>query len=199
MALFKGSMLFSDHSQTLGWVENYYVDAASIPAALDSLAFMAPVRAQALSVQREIAYVRASANTPRIVPAPRRQRNAGLKRISIPGSFKPGQGAPDLAFIAAKVRYSDATTSVFRTALLRGLDDSLFDLGNDKNAIIFFNQFLPIWKQTLTQAQVFILHLLADHTARVPVAIANVQYEGLTHRDTGRPLLLPRGRAPNRT
>jgi hypothetical protein len=194
MALFKGSMLFQDHSQTLGWVENFYVDAASLPAALDSMQFIATVRSQSLSVQREIGFVRASANTPRIVPAPRRQRNADLKRVSIPGSFKPSQGAPDLTFVAAKLRYSDAGRSVFRVGLMRGLDDSLFDLGNDKNALVFFQQFLPVWQRTLTQASAFLLHILPDHSARVPVAIANVQYEGLTHRDTGRPLLLPRGR-----
>lgn len=194
MALFKGSMLFSDHSQTLGWIENYYVDAANIPGALDALTLLANVRTQALSVQREISFVRASANTPRIVPAPRRQRNAGLKRLALPGSFKPAQGSPDLAFVAAKVRYADTSRAVFRTALLRGLDDSMWDIGNDKNAIIFFAAFLPVWLAALKAAPTFILHLSADHTARTPVLIDSAQYEGLTHRDTGRPLLLPRGR-----
>lgn len=197
MGLFKGSLLFSDHSQTLGWTENFFVDAASIPAALDALQLVASVRAQALSVQREISYIRASANVPTIPPGPRRQRKAGLKRIAIFGSFKPAQGVPDLAFVAAKIRYADATQQVFRTSMMRGLDDSLWDTGNDKNAIVFFNQFLPIWKNTLTQAQIFMLHINEAHTAYTPVAISTVQYEGLSHRDTGRPLLLPRGRAPS--
>lgn len=190
----KGQMVFQDEVEQQGWTETYYLPLTDINVALTQLESLATVRAQILSVRRSIGWIRASLNMPRVVPGPRRQRAAGLRRIDLGGSYSAGTGSPDVVFLAAKVRYQDTTAQIFRTFLLRGLDDSLWNNGDDKQAKAAFKQFLPKWSAALNGVGVFIWHLDRTTGVKVPVTIASAEYEGLTRRATGRALFIPRGR-----
>ena len=195
--MIKGQMIFVDEVESLGWTETYYLNGNDLSKGLDDMATLATVRAQALSVRRSIGWVRTSSNVPNlpvIPPPPPRQRQACLRRVDIPGSYKAATGEPDTAWQAAKIRYSSTDCLVFRTFLMRGLDDSLWSNGDDKIAKAFFKQFLPKWVAALAALPCYILHKNRVGPAINPVVIAKAEYEGMTRRATGRPLFLPRGR-----
>jgi len=192
---YKVTMMFQDFNQTLGWVENWYVAASGASTALSQATAVAQARCGILCSPNIISYIRISGNLPENATSPPRQRAALLSRVNLQGSYSPTTNSPDTAWQAAKIRFAESTGFVFRTQLMRGLSDDLWSAGTDKIAQARFNAFLPGFVAALVANNFLLRHKnRAAPSSPVYFPIASAQYEGLTRRATGRPLLLPRGR-----
>jgi hypothetical protein len=202
----KGIMYFEDEDDGLGWSEVFYLGTSTLSNGLLGMTAIAQARIKALSIDSSITYARVITNLPADnAVRPRQQRNAALTRLNLQGQANAGgQRSGDLPWAAVKVRWVSSDLQIFRTQLLRGLPDNWFDQGNDKIAQAALATFIPMYVSVLAANMAQIRHLnpvVPPATARVYsyVGIARGIYEGYTHRDTGRPFGLPRGRRPNRT
>lgn len=196
MPVFKIVHLFDTPIRPDGWSETWYVQANDFPDATNKGTMLANARIKLLNSSYVLHYLRVSSNIPQIPKPPRRTRAAGLTNLSLPGGAGVGVGASqgDLPWTCALLRVSDATLSVFRNFLCRGVNDNLWDLANDKLAKAFFAGQLPAFTAALVANSALILHKQALPPPLNPVFIQSVQYERMAKRSTGRPFGLDRGR-----
>jgi hypothetical protein len=195
MPVVKGIMLFEALNQVSGWSEVYNITAADLNAALTSMNSLAQARCAILQSHFMITHVRVS--NPVVAPTPgfiRGQRTATLQEVNLPGSFGVSTGAPDVVWTCAMVRWMDATKTVFRNQLFRGLDDSFWSSGDDKIAAANMVGFVATFTAALVAAGAVILHRIRPMLNINPVVIQSGQYQKITRRATGRPFVLLRGR-----
>lgn len=205
MAFFKVVHFFRDVSDGLGWSEVWYVEAANFDQAEASGENIATTRTRLLARDIILEWQRVIGNQPATTAArPRQPRAAVLQRLNKPGIYPGVIGAfSDFTTTCVKVRWAANAVEKFRTQLLRGIPDDLFQNGDDKNAAAAVGQWIVPMVQTLQNNSARIRHTLAivpPNTFRVYEFNAPVRgtYEGYTRRATGRPFGLPRGRRANR-
>lgn len=191
------SMIFSDNDYATGWTESFQSSTVSLDTAMTSLQTVANARVKLLSSRFSIDYCRVSAvQAPKVAPA-RNQRISYLTRVSLGGSLEP-QGDGDLPFVAALIRFYNADKTVFALREFRGLPDSFWKDNADKTVNGVLSQPIAQLIQALTNANFGINHKVPGGGVAL-VNIASGVYERLTHRITGRPSYLPRGRRSART
>jgi hypothetical protein len=112
--------------------------------------------------------------------------------VTLGGSLEPN-GDGDLPFVAALVRFYNADKTVFALREFRGIPDSFWSDNDDKTVKPKIINPLKAFVQALAVGSFGINHKLPAGGVQL-VTIATGEYERLTHRITGRPLYLPRGR-----
>jgi hypothetical protein len=195
MAVVKGIYLFEAFDQAAGWSEVVYFQADTLPAALVAFQAMAQVRVQILASAFTMTHIRIS--NPVVPPGPgfiRGQRTATLYEVNYPGGYGGAAGSPDVVWTAAMVRMSDATQTIFRNVMFRGVDDGFWAGGNDKLARAAVTNWLAGYLAILKANAAVILHTQRGLNVKQPALIANAQYQKMTRRATGRPFVLLRGR-----
>jgi hypothetical protein len=190
------TMVFGDLDYATGWTESFQCNIADLDGAATALEQVANKRVGFLSARQSILYLRTSSVQAPKVPPARNQRISFLKRVSIGGSLEP-QGDGDLPFVAALVRFYNADKKVFALREFRGIPDSFWSDNNDKIAQSKMNLTIRPFIQALAVGSFGINHKLPAGGVQL-VPIATGEFERLTHRITGRPLYLPRGRRTNR-
>jgi hypothetical protein len=103
------------------------------------------------------------------------------------------QGDGDLPFVAALVRFYNTDKTVFGLREFRGVPDKFWNQNDDKDAQTRIRAPLNAFVQAVAANAMGMNHKLPGGGV-VLTPIASGTYERLTHRQTGRPLYLPRGR-----
>jgi len=192
------TMIFNGQDRDVGWTESFQSSTVSLDTAMASLERVARARVGLLSARYEIQYLRISAVQAPKVPPARNQRIAYLKRFSGGGSLDPS-GDGDLPFVAALCRFYNADKTVFALREFRGLPDRFWTNNEDKGAQATLVQPIAALINALVAANMGIDHKNPTPPGGVTlVTIASGEYQRLTHRITGRPLYLSRGRRSNR-
>jgi len=190
------SMIFEGVRQNVGWTESFQSNIASMDQAMTATQKVASKRVAFLSAQFKITYCRVSVVQAPKVPPARNQRVSFLQRADLGGSLDP-TGDGDLAFTAALVRVYDADKLVFGLREFRGLPDNFWKDNDDKTAQATLVQPINAFIAELAANTFGINHKVPGGGVALK-AIATGYYERLTHRITGRPLYLSRGRRSNR-
>jgi len=190
----KVTFFFQDDEQSLGWSENWFLTAADFNAAQTAANNIAQTRVQILASPLVLKYVRCSGNLAPTVPHAPRQRLANLTAPLLQGSYRPSTDFPDVAWTAAKMRWTNNDGTIFRVQLIRGISDEFWANGEDKIAQTQMKLWAKQMTATLVANQALIHHVVRGNPAGTYVAMAKGFYEGLTRRATGRPSYLPRGR-----
>lgn len=188
------TMIFNGQDRDVGWTESFQSSVTSLDTAMTNLQAVARARVAFLSARYEIQYLRISAVQAPKVPPARNQRISFLKRFAGGGSLDPS-GDGDLPFVAALVRFYNADKTVFALREFRGLPDRFWTNNEDKTAQSVLVQPIAAFIQALVQNNMGINHKNPTPPGGVSlVTVASGEYERLTHRITGRPLYLSRGR-----
>lgn len=196
MALYKIVHIFKSSipGRAAGWTDVWYVNAGSVQLADQQGFAIANSRIKGLHQDFTLDAQRTSSNVPTLPkPAARRGRASSLSELNLDGSLGPAANA-DLPGSAALIRVSDATNTVFKNWLLRGTPDNWWDNDQDKIASAQCKAFLMGFIPVLVAQQAFILHKNGNPAVYTPVAIQQGNFFRLSHRNTGRPFFLQRGR-----
>lgn len=198
----KCDMVFRHTGQGLGWVETWYLDQASIDtSAKSALRTAARQRITFLTPAAKIEYLRWSTNVPprALPPNPRRQRNNEIELFDRVGSASAPIRESDPAWTAVKVRFNGTTSGVFAIREIRAMPAILFAGGAPNRPKDFMQKSIDDWVGVLQANGFKIRHKLrgAPPTDQF-VDLREGVVLGITHRDTGRPLYLPRGRKAKR-
>lgn len=186
------SMVFRGQDVDCGWTESFQSNIGGLDAAADAMEAAARKRVGFLSGRFTIEYVRASLVQAPLAPPARNQRVSFLKRIDLGGSLDPA-GDGDLPFVAALVRFYNATKTVFGLREFRGLPDKFWELNSDKDAQTRIRAPINAFIAALAAGSMGMNHKLPAGGVALSL-ISSGTFERLTHRSTGRPLYLPRGR-----
>jgi hypothetical protein len=196
MPLYKITHVFKSNifGRPAGWTDVWYMSAADFTTANTQATALANARVQGLHQDFSLDTLRISDNIPVFPkPANRRTRHAALYEVNLGGSLGPA-GEAALPGEAALIRVSNTDNTTFRNWELRGIPDRWWDQDQDKIAKTELNVFLNTFQAALAANQVFLLHRTRNPDAYTPVALVKCQYFRLTHKNTGRPLYLQRGR-----
>jgi hypothetical protein len=184
----RSQILFQSGEQPGGWSEVYYINVGTVDQAVVALDAIAAVRGQLLSSDNSIIGYRVG--LPLAPPGPgfiRSQRTAYLATRNIPGSNPNAGITSDLIWSGVMLRLNDATKTVFKNQIYRGVPDNFWGAGGDKIARAFIvPQFLNKWVQVLQANGVYINHKLRGAGGFVATPITNVEYVRMVHRNTGR-------------
>jgi len=198
----KCDMIIRHIGQSLGWIETWYLDQSSIDtSAKSALRNIAGTRLTFLHPSAKIEFLRWSTNSPPTTPPPnvRRQRISEIELYDRFGSAGGKISTDDPAWTATKVRFNGTVSGVFATRNMRAMPAILFS-GGQPNKVGQFMQ--PVIDQYVVKLQANgakIRHILRGPPKRASyVDVRDAQVLGITHRDTGRPLYLPRGRKPKK-
>lgn len=186
------TMVFRDQDYDSGWTESFQSSIVSLDTAMTAIQQVASKRIGFLSGRFSIEYCRVSAVQAPKVPPARNQRVSYLKRVNLGGSLDPTADG-DLPFVAALLRFYNADKTVFALREFRGLPDTFWSNNEDKNAQARLVGPVAAFIATLVANNMGINHKLPGGGVSL-VTIASGEYERITHRITGRPLYLPRGR-----
>jgi len=191
MPVYKSTLMFEGLLVTSGWSEVYYLDNGNLSLAQAAARLIAETRVQILSNSFVLKWIRTTTNIPtQPPPAAVRQRNAALERTDYRGAVV---GNGDLPFVAAKIRLGSGDLAIFRPTLIRGLDDSYWEIDSDKKAKQKFDAWVVQYVNALKNAVAGIYHRVPD-APYVFTPILRGQYLSMAKRDTGRPFYLLRGR-----
>lgn len=195
MPVVKGIMLFEAFDQVAGWSEVYNIQADTLPDAVTRLTALAQVRCVILQSLFTITHLRISNPvTPATPGFIRGQRVATLKEVNLPGSYGGVSSSPDVVWTCGMCRFTDATQTIFRNILFRGVADELWAGGNDKLAQAVFKNWLGQFIPALVNVGAVILHRVRPGLNIIPALITQGQFMKMTRRATGRPFVLLRGR-----
>lgn len=186
------TMIFRDQDYDSGWTESFQSNIASLDQAMTATQTVAGKRIGFLSGRFSIEYCRVSAVQAPKVPPARNQRVSFLRKVNLGGSLDP-TGDGDLPFVAALVRFYNADKTVFALREFRGIPDSFWQDNADKTANARLVGPIAAMIAVLAANSFGMNHKLAAGGVSLE-QIASGEYERLTHRITGRPLYLPRGR-----
>lgn len=188
------TMIFRDQDYDSGWTESFQCNIADMNNAMTAIQTVAQDRVTFLSGRFSIEYCRVSLVQAPHAPGGRNQRVAFLRRTDLGGSLDP-TGDGDLPFVAALIRFYTADKKVFGLRQFRGIPDAFWGNNDDKNAKARLSQPINKFVQTLIAQAMGMNHKVPGNPPGVALAtIASGEYERLTHRITGRPIYLPRGR-----
>jgi hypothetical protein len=191
------SMIFRGQDVDCGWTETFQSSIVDLTAAAAALEAVARKRVGFLSARYSIDYLRTSkVQAPLVFPA-RNQRVSYLQRTDLGGSLDP-VGDGDLPFCAALVRFYNTDKTVFGLREFRGIPDNFWKNNDDKDAQTRLRAPINAFVTALTANNMGMNHKLVGGGV-VLTLIALGVFERLTHRATGRPLYLSRGRRSNRT
>lgn len=186
------SMVFRGQDVDVGWTETFQSSIVDLNTAADALDAVARKRVGFLSARYSIEYLRISKVQAPVVAPNRNQRVAYLRRVSYGGSLNP-QGDGDLPFVSALVRLYNTDKTVFGLREFRGVPDDWWKDNDDKIARTQIKSPLQAFITALTQNNMGMNHKLPAGGVQL-VLINSGEFERLTHRSTGRPLYLSRGR-----
>lgn len=186
------TMVFRGQDVDCGWTESFQSSIVDLNTASDALETCARKRVGFLSGRFSIEYLRISKVQAPVVPPARNQRVSYLRRLELGGSLDPA-GDGDLPFVAALVRFYNADKTVFGLREFRGLPDKFWELNSDKDAQTRIRAPVNAFVAALVAANMGMNHKLPAGGVQL-VNVASGTFERLTHRITGRPLYLPRGR-----
>lgn len=196
MSLFKITHVFKSNifGRPAGWTDVWYMNATDFTQANTQGTNLANTRVQGLHQDFSLDTIRISDNYP-VFPAPahRRTRHAALYELNLGGSLGPA-GEAALPGEAAVIRVATNDNTIFRNWLLRGIPDRWWDQDQDKIAKTELNTFLQQFQAALGINQIQILHRTRNPDAYTPMPALKAQYFRLSHKNTGRPLYLQRGR-----
>lgn len=186
------SMVFRGQDVDVGWTESFQSNIADLTQAADALDAVARKRVGFLSARYGIEYIRISKVQVPVVPPARNQRIAYLRSVSYGGSLEP-QGDGDLPFVAALVRFYNTDKTVFGLREFRGVPDNFWQDNDDKKAKATIRNPINAFVAALIANNMGMNHKLPAGGVQL-VTIALGEFQKLTHRQTGRPLYLSRGR-----
>jgi hypothetical protein len=195
-ASMKCELLFASNDQVAGWSEVYFVPGVAVNDAVARMVSLAVARANFLSPDCTITDTRITA--PLAPPGQgflRAQRRAYLRSLNIGGNFKlPGiEGFADVAWTGVMLRLMDATRSIFKNQIYRGVPDGFWG-GNPNGALAYWAANIGAWRNALVAAGAYILHFDRPTNSKLPAVINEVQFMRMVHRNTGRPFATLRGR-----
>jgi hypothetical protein len=186
------SMVFRGQDVDCGWTETFQSSIIDLTQAASALEACARKRVLFLSARYSIDYLRISKVQAPVVAPARNQRVAFLQRVDLGGSLDP-TGDGDLPFVAALIRFYNTDKTVFGLREMRGVPDKFWTNNDDKDAQARLKGPINAYVAALQANNMGMNHKLpAGGVALVLIALG--VYERLTHRSTGRPLYLPRGR-----
>lgn len=186
------SMIFRTQDIDSGWTESFQCNIASLDNAMTAIEAVARKRVGFLSARASIDYLRVSAVQAPKVPPARNQRVSFLRKVELGGSLEPA-GDGDLPFVAALVRFYNADKTVFGLREFRGIPDNFWSNNDDKVASTKIRNPVNQLITALVANGMGMNHKVPAGGVAL-VTIASGEFERLTHRITGRPLYLPRGR-----
>lgn len=186
------TLIFDGKDVDVGWSESFQSSIGDLVAAADALVAVANKRVLFLSGRYSITYVRVSlVQAPKVAPA-RNQRVSYLRKISIGGSLDPAADG-DLPFVAALARLYTADKRIFALREFRGIPDSFWSDNDDKVAAAKIKAPLNNFVASLAANNMGINHKVAGGGVALAIP-STAEFERLTHRITGRPFYLSRGR-----
>lgn len=186
------TMVFRGQDIDSGWTESFQSSIVDLNAAASALEACARKRVGFLSARYSIDYLRISKVQAPLAPLARNQRVSFLQRVDLGGSLDP-TGDGDLPFVAALVRFYNTDKTVFGLREFRGIPDRFWNNNDDKDAQTRIRGPVNAFVTALQQNNMGMNHKLPAGGVSL-VLINSGTYERLTHRITGRPLYLPRGR-----
>ncbi len=199
--MIKADMVFEFKPKAAGWVETWYLDVSSLDSALDKIVNIAQKRITFCPTGVDIPYVRVSANTPFLTPpphTPKRTRNMRLSAIGLVGNYGTGGNRSDTRWQAIPIRWQGVTSGVFKSQNMRGVTDFVWDNGRQANLKNIYKSFLDGYLTVLQANNAVIRHVSRPGPAESAVALSRYDILRVSHRDTGRPLYLQRGRRSKR-
>jgi hypothetical protein len=186
------TLVFNSFDQNAGWTESWQSNQAGLDGASNAGKVVARARVGFLSQRFLISYIRTSTvQVPKVPPA-RNQRISFLEPFELAGSC-PDSGDGDLVFVAGLVRFYNADKTVFALREFRGCADNFWERNDDKIALSKFQNGLNKYLAAIVAGGMGITHKLPAGGVQLAI-MRSFQYERMTHRITGRPLYLPRGR-----
>lgn len=195
MAL-KCIMLFKGGDQDGGWSEVYNLNMATVDQAVAAMDALAAVRVQIMTGDNTVIGYRIT--LPLAPPGAgfiRAQRTAYLATRNIPGAVGLTTNSSDVLWTGAMVRLNDATKTIFRNQIYRGIPDSFWSAGTDKSAMATLTPFwVNKWVAALQANAAGIVHRLRGQPGTQFAPITNGEYIRITRRATGRAFGLLRGR-----
>lgn len=198
----KCDMVFRHTGQGLGWVETWYLDQSTIDtSAKNALRAAARQRITFLTPAAKIEFLRWTTNVPprTAPPNPRKQRNNEIESFDRVGSATAPLRESDPAWTAVKVRFNGTTQGVFAIREIRAMPAILFAGGAPNRPKDFMQTTIDQFVGVLQANGLKIRHKVRPNPGTDAfVDIRDAVVLGITHRDTGRPLYLPRGRKPKR-
>ena len=198
----KMDMIVRHTGQGLGWVETWYLDQSTIDSvAKNALRNIAGTRLTFLAPSAKIEFLRWSTNIPPTTapPNPRRQRVSEIELFDRVGSAGGKIREDDPAWTAVKVRFNGTEQGVFATRNLRAMPAILFAAGSPNKPGPFMQPSIDTYVEKLKANGAKIKHLVRGTPKTIAyVELRDAQVLGISHRDTGRPLYLPRGRKPKK-
>jgi hypothetical protein len=181
-------MLFEGFDQPGGWSEVYNLNQATVDQGVTAMDAIAAVRGQIMTADNTIIGYRIT--LPLAPPGPgkiRAQRTAYLATRNIPGSVPLLTQSSDVLWTGAMVRLNDATKTIFRNQIYRGIPDSFWSAGTDKQAQATLTPFwVNKWIAVLQQTAAGIIHTLRGQAGTQFAPITNGEYVRITRRATGR-------------
>jgi len=194
---FKGDMIFRYQPLSLGWVETWYLEAADLSAAIANLSIIASSRVTCSPKEVFMDLIRVSENLPPLTAPPnvRRQRLNQIQAVNLQGSLATSSATSDTAWQAVLIRWQGQVQSIFRMQELRGVPDGIFEDAKFKpNASGFFGA-LQGYALSLKNNGARLRHKVRGTPPTASyTGVKDFILVRMTHRITGRPLYLPRGR-----
>jgi hypothetical protein len=191
----KCEMLFQAGDQESGWSEVYFLGQSTISQAESALDKLWVVRSKFLSGDNTLLGYRIT--NPLIPPGPgylRAQRSAYLAERNANGNAQAGGKTSAQSLIGVMIRLNDASLSIFKNQVYRGVPSGYWSNGNDKIARADYAGWGPQWETALQQNAVCIRHATRAVPAFNYVQIAFTEFRRMDYRKAGRSFETLRGR-----
>lgn len=186
------TMIFRGQDVDCGWSESWQTSTGDMNAAMDGIENVANKRIGILSARFSIEYLRVSKVQVPLVAPNRNQRISFLRKVNLGGSLDPTKDG-DLPFVSASVRFYNADKTVFALRQLRGVPDDWWSDNDDKVAASKIKTPLNSYVTSLSANAMGVNHKVP--AGGVALILVNTGiFTRMTHRQTGRPLYLSRGR-----